>query len=197
MESKTERPRRSRNAAATRRLILDAARTNFARRGYEASGFREIARDAGVTPALLTYYFENKENLFRIVVDDAIDLDPAMLDSITPAEFGARTANTLMAEGNEIRDETLMIILRSISSPFTTSVVDEALTKRIYGPLAEWLGGHDGLLRSKILMLIVIGTLALRTIHPDHPFGVEERLGLKNWIRQTLVAIGSGVPEMD
>jgi AcrR family transcriptional regulator len=48
----------------TRAAILEAARTLFAERGYEATTVREIALAAGADPALVIRYFGNKEELF-------------------------------------------------------------------------------------------------------------------------------------
>ncbi|SPL88249.1 Transcriptional regulator, TetR family [[Actinomadura] parvosata subsp. kistnae] len=51
--------------------ILEAARQSFAERGFAATSIREIARRAGVDPALLLYYFGDKTDLFRAVVRPA------------------------------------------------------------------------------------------------------------------------------
>jgi AcrR family transcriptional regulator len=48
-----------------RRLLLDAARTLFARRDYRSTTTREIATAAGVTEHLLFRYFGTKAALFR------------------------------------------------------------------------------------------------------------------------------------
>ena len=50
-------PSRARNAAATRAAILQAARRRFAREGYDQTGLREVAADAGVDAALISRYF--------------------------------------------------------------------------------------------------------------------------------------------
>jgi AcrR family transcriptional regulator len=48
-----------------RRLLLDAARTLFARQDYRSTTTREIAADAGVTEHLLFRHFGSKAALFR------------------------------------------------------------------------------------------------------------------------------------
>lgn len=47
--------------------ILEAAEKEFIEKGYAASKTTEIARRAGVTHAMLHYYFRTKENLFNKV----------------------------------------------------------------------------------------------------------------------------------
>ena len=67
------RPKRKRDAAATREAILKAATLRFATQGYERAGAREIAADAGVTAALVNRYFGSKEALFAEVIKLALD----------------------------------------------------------------------------------------------------------------------------
>jgi len=63
--------RRERNAASTRRRLLDAAEREFAARGFPGARLREIADAAGVQPALIHHYFTDKQGLYRAVLDRA------------------------------------------------------------------------------------------------------------------------------
>jgi len=56
------------------KAILEAAEKVFLDKGYAASRTTEIARLAGVTHAMLHYYFRTKENLFDKVFDEKIKL---------------------------------------------------------------------------------------------------------------------------
>lgn len=53
----------------TERLILDAAEEVFARLGYSGARTQAIADTAGVTKAMIHYYFDSKEKLYRAVLD--------------------------------------------------------------------------------------------------------------------------------
>lgn len=53
---------------ATRAAILQAALEVFAEHGYEAGSTREIAARAGAHHALIKYYFDSKEKLWREAV---------------------------------------------------------------------------------------------------------------------------------
>ena len=55
-------PRR-RNAEATRAAILEAAKAQFARAGYDLTSLRDIAAEAGADVALIKRYFGGKEAL--------------------------------------------------------------------------------------------------------------------------------------
>lgn len=58
--------------AELRRRLLDAAVTRFAREGIAGSSLRDIAVDAGATPALVHYYFGNREALLGAVIEERI-----------------------------------------------------------------------------------------------------------------------------
>lgn len=53
----------------TKQRILDAAEELFANQGYKGAGVKSIAAKAGVTGAMINYYFDNKENLYHAVLD--------------------------------------------------------------------------------------------------------------------------------
>lgn len=52
--------------------IIDAAFTEFTRRGFRDGGMSVIARRAAVSPATLGQYFPTRDELFREVVRSAI-----------------------------------------------------------------------------------------------------------------------------
>jgi AcrR family transcriptional regulator len=58
--------------AATRSAILDAARAEFAERGYEASSYNRIIANSGLSKSSFYYYFHGKQDLYVTVVNDAI-----------------------------------------------------------------------------------------------------------------------------
>jgi TetR/AcrR family transcriptional regulator len=56
---------RTRNRELTRERLLDAAREAFCAHGYENTSLRDIANSVGVNHALIKYYFDDKESLWR------------------------------------------------------------------------------------------------------------------------------------
>ncbi len=62
-----------RDAAATQQQILDAAEQEFSRHGLNGARMSAIANRAKVTTAALHYYFENKETLYKAVLQRPID----------------------------------------------------------------------------------------------------------------------------
>src|SRR6185312_7869797 len=55
-----------------RQRLLDAALAQFARIGIAATSLRVIAAEAGVTPALLHYYFGDKARLQQALIDERL-----------------------------------------------------------------------------------------------------------------------------
>ncbi|WPC03981.1 helix-turn-helix domain-containing protein [Pseudomonas benzenivorans] len=62
--------RPSGDSALQRERLLDAAVQAFAHAGIEASSLRAIAAQAGVTPALINYYFGTKQRLVEAMVEE-------------------------------------------------------------------------------------------------------------------------------
>lgn len=58
----------------TEQLILDAAEDEFLENGYSRAKTTAIAKKAGVTHAMLHYYFRTKENLFQVVFLEKVQL---------------------------------------------------------------------------------------------------------------------------
>jgi DMSO/TMAO reductase YedYZ molybdopterin-dependent catalytic subunit len=56
-------PREDRGVISAR--IVAAARTSFAEHGWAGTTMRAVAREAGVDPALVHYYFHSKEDLLE------------------------------------------------------------------------------------------------------------------------------------
>jgi AcrR family transcriptional regulator len=57
--------------------VLDAARARFGAHGYEGTKLRDVAADAGVDVALVSYFFGSKDGLFAAAM--AFPVNPAEL----------------------------------------------------------------------------------------------------------------------
>lgn len=80
-----------RDAEMTQQRILDAAEQEFSRHGLNGARLSAIADLAQVTTASLHYYFENKEKLYKAVLQRPVDevqanLGQMNLDGLSPEE---------------------------------------------------------------------------------------------------------------
>ncbi|MGI6904069.1 MULTISPECIES: TetR/AcrR family transcriptional regulator [Leclercia] len=64
------RPRGSKPTATSREQLLDIALDLFARQGIARTSLNAIAKEAGVTPAMLHYYFNSREQLLDAMIEE-------------------------------------------------------------------------------------------------------------------------------
>ena len=55
-----------------RQILIQAAAERFAAQGFDGTRLREIVDDAGMTPAMVAYYFKDKSGLLEAVVREAL-----------------------------------------------------------------------------------------------------------------------------
>jgi AcrR family transcriptional regulator len=57
------------DSALTKTNIMDAAEKLFADKGFDGTGIMEIAQKAGVPKSLIYYYFENKDEILKELIN--------------------------------------------------------------------------------------------------------------------------------
>ena len=67
------KPRKTRDAAATRQRILRAATSEFERHGYAGARIDLISRRARTFDRMIYYYYGNKMGLFRVVLENTYE----------------------------------------------------------------------------------------------------------------------------
>jgi AcrR family transcriptional regulator len=89
-------PKRERSGEATRKRILDGAEIEFASKGFDGTRLAAIARAADVPQALIHHYFDDKEGLYRAVLERAIGAIVSegwkILDAKAPPKKRAKSA---------------------------------------------------------------------------------------------------------
>ena len=121
-----------RKGERTRRAILQAARDQFHRLGYDGASIRAIAAGADIDPSMVMRYYGSKEGLFAAAVD--VDLRLPDLTGCPEAERGRRLVEHFLTrwEG-EPRDDVLVLLLRS-------AVTNDAARQRMHDVFADQLG---------------------------------------------------------
>lgn len=74
--------RQIRDAEVTQQQILDAAEMEFASAGLKGARLSAIAARASITTAMIHYYFENKEGLYKAVLQRPLDEVQSMVGQL-------------------------------------------------------------------------------------------------------------------
>ena len=178
--SRPPAPPRKRDAGATRAAILEAAKAQFTRLGYDRAGLREIAAEAGVDAALVKRYFGGKEALFTEALKASFIPDP--LGAWDRATF-ARDIATMMADkraSDDARTQRFQFLLRAATSPTTAPLLNLAVQERFLDPIRDWLGGEDAQARARVLAAVFIGFLVERLIRGEALTGRERAVFIEH-----------------
>ncbi|MCF2528450.1 TetR/AcrR family transcriptional regulator [Yinghuangia soli] len=155
-------------APDTRRQILEAARTEFARSGYEGTSVRGIARSAGVDPALVHHYFGPKEHVFIAALDLPFDPDALVPELTTdgPDRMGERLARYFFAlwEEPDIRPRMLAMLRTVLSGTPAAGLIKEFMTHEMIGRVVRELGVRDAALRANLCTAQLMGVAFTRYV---------------------------------
>ncbi|MFF4183486.1 TetR/AcrR family transcriptional regulator [Streptomyces sp. NPDC001691] len=158
---------RRRDAGATRRRLLDAARDLFAERGYEGATVREIAERAGANQALLFRYFGSKQGLLtEVVAQGGLE----RLRATPPEElFETALRSMLTSSASGTADRSLEVYLRSIGRGDEATGTLRELGEQYQSALAALSGARDGALRADLAMAWLLGIGLMRTVVAREP----------------------------
>lgn len=132
----------TRDAELTRGSILDAAEQEFARVGLRGARTESIAARTGVTKAMIHYYFENKENLYRAVLDRLIqrrsqDLEALHLEALAPREALVALVRSYLDHVLQNPNLSNLMLLEALQNE--GKYYRESSVANLYGSLIETL----------------------------------------------------------
>jgi AcrR family transcriptional regulator len=177
---------RKRDAAATKAIILNAARDAFAVSGYAATGVRDIAGAAGVNAALVARYFGSKEKLFECVLEESVFVDN--LIRCERAHFGQHVMRYLVDSPGE-RFNPLPMLIMGATDPLIRSICQSMIERRFLRPLGVWLGGDDGEARAARILLLLSGFFTFWQVLPLPVLGTASEGPTRLWMEKSLQAI--------
>jgi AcrR family transcriptional regulator len=130
----TSPPTRRRLTAEERRAgILDAALAVFSARGYHTSSIDDIAREAGISKALIYEHFDSKQGLYGDLLEqNANELFERLASSLAGVEVesgAARLATGLDAFFSfvEERRDAWRILFRDVADPETSAALERVV----------------------------------------------------------------------
>jgi AcrR family transcriptional regulator len=167
--------------AQTKAAIAEAARRQFAASGYDGTSVRAVAREAGVDPALVVYFFGSKDGLFAACVE--WPFDPA---AELPAVIGARGERAgvgarlvaLVLDTWDAEDGRNIVVsqLRAAMTHETAGHQLRAfLEAEILGPLTTALKADQPQLRASLVAAQLIGLGIARHVLAMEPLASMER----------------------
>jgi AcrR family transcriptional regulator len=154
--------------SGTREAILDAARRVFSEQGYQHATIRDVARLAGVDPALVHHYFGTKQELFvaavRLPVHPVEQLTAVL--AAEPDQAGPRIVETFLSIWDHAAGQSpLLALIRSaVTDEQAAAMLREFITEEVLGPIARRLGSPDARLRATLVGSQLIGLAVARYI---------------------------------
>lgn len=181
------RPGRRPGGQDTRGRILDAARSAFGERGYEAASVRGIAARAGVDAALVHHYFGTKQRLFVAASEFPVDVR-AVLPVILagpPDGVGERFVRYVIEVWDRpaVRPLLLGIVRSASTDPVAGEMLRTMLAEGPLGAIAAALDAPDGAARASLAGTQLVGlvmaryVLALEPIASMTPDAVARAVG--------------------
>ncbi|MFD3442153.1 TetR family transcriptional regulator [Streptomyces sp. NPDC058685] len=151
-----------------RERILEAARTEFAERGYDKTTVRGIARAADVDAALVHHYFGTKEEVFAAAIE--VSFEPSLVVPVILGQgtdgIGERLARFFIGvwENPATRGPLLAIIRSALTHDAAATVLRGFLLRRLLEKIAGELDVPDPKFRAELAASHMIGIAILRYV---------------------------------
>jgi AcrR family transcriptional regulator len=153
--------------------IQAAARASFAKNGWAGTSLRAIAREVGVDPALVHYYFSSKEELLDAVTTFPVEW-VASIQAAHSVPLGQRgeaiVRNVVWTWSQpEIREALVSILLTAAHDPRTHEKVRAVITTSLQPAVADRITGEERLLRAALIGSQVLGLVMHRYVWEIEP----------------------------
>jgi AcrR family transcriptional regulator len=163
----------SESGPGARERILEAARTEFAERGYDKTTVRGIAKVAGVDPALVHHYFGTKDEVFAAAIE--VSFEPALVIPAILGQgaegIGERLARYFLGmwENPATRGPLLAIIRSALTHEAAAKVLRGFVLRRLLERIADDLDVPDPKFRAELAASHMIGIVILRYVIKVEP----------------------------
>ncbi|MFD5428056.1 TetR family transcriptional regulator [Streptomyces sp. NPDC127084] len=156
-----------------RERILQAARAEFAERGYDKTSVRGIAKAANVDPALVHHYFGTKDEVFAAAIE--VSFEPAMLVPSILEEgtehIGERLVRHFVGvwENPATRAPLLAILRSALTHDAAAKVLRGFVLRRLLERVAADLDVPNPQFRAELAASHMIGIAVLRYVIQVEP----------------------------
>lgn len=159
--------------SGTREAIATAAARQFGELGFDRTSLRSIAAEAGVDPALVSYFFGSKQKLFVQTVE--LPFPP---ETEIPRVFGGdrehvgeRLAGFIVGllEDPDKRQRVVGIARAAASEPEAARIFRERLTRDVLTRIVETLDVDDAPLRASLVASQLVGLVMARHVVAVEP----------------------------
>jgi AcrR family transcriptional regulator len=154
------------DSGGARADILEAARHEFADRGYDDVSLRAVARAASVDPALIHHYFPDKAELFAATMAIPIRPDRIVAEILAgPRDaIGASIVRAIVTRFDDpaVRAPILTIVRTALGHEFAARMLRQFLLREVLHRIAETLELPDGELRASFAATQIVGLIIAR-----------------------------------
>lgn len=173
----------------TRGEILDAARELFTAQGFDQTSMREVARAAGVDPALIHHYFDNKTALFAAALE--FPFDPSdVLKALTRGPLvtlGERIVRLYLQVWEGPGGASMIAVFKSATTnEHAATMLREFMTATLLKGIAAGLDVEQAELRASLCASQIVGVAVLRNIIGFQPLVRTDIDTLVAWLGPTL-----------
>ncbi len=171
------------------------ARGHFLARGYRAVSMRSVAADAGVDPALITYFFGSKQGLFGAAM--ALSANPAqVLAQALPGDLATlpeRLVTALVTTWDDAeRGGPLRAIVRAaVQEPSVGHLFREVVEREMIERIAERIGGPEASRHAALITLQLSGIIYSRYLLELEPIA---RMPLDELVRRLAPSMRTLLP---
>lgn len=185
---------RSRDAEGTKTKILAAARTRFAKEGYERATIRAIALDAGIDPALVMRYFGNKEKLFTVAAE--FDLRLPDFTALPRHQVGAAVVAYFLDRWE--RDDTFTALLRAAVTHDAAETRVRAILGTQVAPMIGALSDDPARTPARAILVAsqLLGIALCRYVFRMPAAANMSRADVVSWLGPTIQRYITGAPSV-
>ena len=168
---------------------MAAARRQFGELGYERTGIRSVAAEAGIDPALVMQMFGNKERLFSAAASSGADL--GALTGATVGTLAQAAAAHLFADFQdpERRSGTEALLRNCLTHPAAGAALRDQVMAPAQAAVAATIGGDDSELRAAVLNACTLGVTIARYLLQDPVLAAADRRDVEHILRPALQAV--------